>query len=117
MNAAIIVFNIIFILLLAYWCSKYSPSLKVVFWCAWALKLACGIMLGLLYTYHYNEADTFVFFQDGVCLSKFARTNFGEYLNFLWDGNDSYAIWAKMSTHQYRALFMAKVISLINLLT
>lgn len=117
MNAIAVVFNVIVIVFLTYLYSKQSPSSKIVFWAAWILKLTSGVMLGLLYTYHYKEADTFVFFQDSVLLSKLARSNFGEYLNFLWSGDESYVVWAKLSTHQSRALFMAKVISLVNLLT
>lgn len=119
MKVIVILVNLIFIFSVMYWYSKRTRTLQVVFWPALLFKLTSGIALGLLYTYYYDKhgADTFIFFEDGVTLSKFARANLREYITFLWNGDDSYAIWEKLNVHQYRALFIAKIVSVVNLLT
>ena len=76
MSAIITVVNLIFLFSFSYWLSRKGPFLKKLFWTALFLKLIAGISVGIIYTYYYKEADTLLFFDDGVSLANIARTDF-----------------------------------------
>jgi hypothetical protein len=86
---------------------------------AFSVKLLSGIVLGLIYRDFYGGGDTWTLFQDGCTLSAYARENPGGYLNFLWQGHwlIDQDIYSQLSDPNARAVFMAKIISLANLLT
>lgn len=117
MNFVVVILNVILISILAYWYSGHAGAVKFTYWLALAIKLAAGIALGLIYTYYYVESDTFTFFNDGVRLATLARTNFDEYLAFLIRGDASFSVWNELCDHQYRVLFLTKVVSVVNLAT
>jgi hypothetical protein len=81
---------------------------------ALVIKLAAGMCLGLLYKYYYTVGDTFTYFEEGRQIANIARTDPGDYLNFLFTssgGNEALSIQAP------RALFLSKIVSLFNLIT
>jgi hypothetical protein len=92
-------------------------DLRKWMWPALILKVTAGIGLGLLYTFYYDVGDTFGYFDDAVKLNELARTDFGNYLNFLWISDESHGIWSSLNFHQPRALFLAKLTSLVSLIT
>ncbi len=96
---------------------KKIQLLRVFYWPALIFKLTCGILLGLLYTYYYSVGDTFGFFQDATLLAKLASTNFSTYLQFLWEGDESFAVWSDLIFKQPRSLFFVKLISFFSLIT
>jgi hypothetical protein len=96
---------------------KRVKVLRVFFWPALILKLVAGIFLGLLYTYYYSVGDTFGFFQDATLLAKLARTDFLTYLKFLWQGDETFPVWADLVLVQPRSLFFVKFISFFSLIT
>jgi hypothetical protein len=118
MKLVIVVLNIAFLLFIFYriW-SREKSALRKFFWPTLVLKLLAGICLGLLYTYYYSVGDTFLYFQDGVKLASFARTDVLSYFNFLWIGDDSFPIWSELVYKQPRAMFLSKLTSLFCLLT
>jgi hypothetical protein len=96
---------------------KKIQLLRVFYWPALIVKLASGVLVGVLYTYYYSVGDTFGFFQDAMLLSKLARADFLTYLNFLWNGDESFAIWSDLILVQSRSLFFVKFISCFSLIT
>jgi hypothetical protein len=96
---------------------KKIQLLRVFYWPALIVKLASGILVGVLYTYYYSVGDTFGFFQDAMSLTKLARTDFLTYLKFLWNGDESFVVWSDLILVQPRSLFFVKFISFFSLIT
>ncbi|HRE66577.1 MAG TPA: hypothetical protein PLM56_00210 [Cyclobacteriaceae bacterium] len=86
---------------------------KFLFWSAWVFRVVMGVALGLVYMYYYNANDTWHFFEDAKTLSALARTNWIDYLNFLFTGNAHDSIWQALFYTQERSLFLVKFISVL----
>lgn len=78
------------------------------------LKLAAGIGLGLLYKYHYAGGDTFNYYNEAVKVSSLSGNNVADYIEFLFSGK---GIPGMKYSGQPRALFMVKLVSIVNLIT
>lgn len=110
--------NVGFLLFIAYRIWKADDSgIKTFFWPALLLKLMAGITLGLIYRYYYTVGDTFAYFEDGVMLADLGRSDLPLYIRFLWAGDDSFSVWGDLNFLQSRALFMAKITSVVNLVS
>jgi hypothetical protein len=99
---------------------RYIQSpLRQVFWPALVAKLAAGIVVGLLYAYHYTEADTYVYFTDAVQLGKVALHDLKAYVDImLFDRFFPVAETRQFHfAYQPRAFFMVKLLSLVVLFT
>jgi hypothetical protein len=106
------ILNLFGLLFIAWWCwKKDTSSIKLFYWPALFFKVACGLLLGLLYTYYYTANDTFYFFESAVALSNKAHTNFFEYITALVEPDPRYF------SGEARSLFCIKVISVVALLT
>jgi len=110
--------NVFVLTIVAYilW-KKSNTPLRTWFWASLFLHVASGIFIGLLYQHYYSQGDTFQYFQDACQLSKVARQNFFNYLNFLWNNSTSEEVWQALHYHQPRALFFTKIVSIANLLS
>jgi hypothetical protein len=117
MNVIILLLNGVLIFYLASRLNRKNPALRKVFWLGLAVKIAAGILVGVIYSYYYEAGDTFYFFNDGVILAKYARMDFMTYLKFLWCGDDSFSVWQGLTFKTPRALFFTKIVSLANLVT
>lgn len=84
------------------------------YWALLGLKVVSGLVLGWVYSNHY-EGDTFNYFADASKLSSIAREDIGEYLRVLWSRDDLQA--GSLNFQQPRALFMVKIISVLNVLS
>ncbi|GAA0893844.1 hypothetical protein GCM10009122_35240 [Fulvivirga kasyanovii] len=118
MNWLIYIFDVAVLFLLAWLLMrKYEGSpLKKVFVPALLLKLMAGIMLGLLYTSYYSGGDTWVYHQEAVKLTTLFDNNAADYFKFLLFSQGD--VLGSMQYHgQPRALFMVKVLSVVNLIT
>jgi len=89
--------------------------LKNLFWPALSIKLLAGVCLGLVYTYYYTVADTFVYFEDAGKIASLAHQDFKGYVNFLILNSNADAL--ELSFQEPRALFLAKVTSFFCLIT
>lgn len=109
---AILLAHTVVLLSVAYmlWKRESAPFRKF-FWPALLIKLTAGIALGLLYTYYYTVADTFVYLEDGSRIAGLARTDWQEYIRFLWSGDGSFAFSEQLQFQQSRALFLSKITS------
>lgn len=106
--------HIITLLGVGYWLYRQRPD--SFFWPALILKICAGVVLGLLYRFHYQSGDTLLFFQDAMFLSKKCFESPVDYLQFLW--NDTGSPWLTDLTYsQYRSLFFVKAISLVAIFT
>jgi len=112
------IINVGFLLFVAFrlW-RKEHALLKPFFWPGLAVKCLAGLALGVIYQYHYRLGDTLAYFNDGAQLTALARVDPIAYLKFLWDGNESFAVWRALDLQEPRALFMAKITSVVNLFT
>lgn len=83
------------------------------------LKLLAGVVVGLLYLYHYPyRGDTFQLFEESAALSKFAFRHPVDYVKILFFDTFSNIEGYPLSLYgQPRAFFTAKLLSIINLFT
>ena len=67
-------FSILGLILLCIWVWNDSKSwrseLSLVFWFGLVFKLLMGVLLGLIYLYYYDGADTWLYFQGALELSE-----------------------------------------------
>lgn len=96
---------------------RQERLIRSLFWPALTVKLVAGICVGLVYTHYYTVGDTFVYFSDGQKLAALARHDLPKYIQFLWSGDDSFQVWDSLHLLQTRALFMAKLTSVVNLIS
>ena len=109
------IINLIIIGLFLIWLYKKNDKLRKYFFLAAVFKLLCGLGIGLLYQYYYTFGDTYVFFNEAEALNKVASIDFGAYLEYLFGMNDE--AFSSSYDYQPRALFLVKILSVINLLT
>jgi hypothetical protein len=106
------ILNVLGLFFIAWWCwKKDSSAIKNFYWPALIFKVACGVLLGLLYTYYYTANDTFYFFDAAVALSNKGQTDFYGYINSLIEPDPRYF------SGEARSLFFIKVVSVVALLT
>uniref|UniRef100_UPI00404A8EAA hypothetical protein n=1 Tax=Fulvivirga sp. TaxID=1931237 RepID=UPI00404A8EAA len=111
----LIIINIIVIGLYLTWLYKKNEQLKKHFFIAAGFKLLSGIGVGALYQYYYTFGDTYAFFNIAQDLNKVAAENFASYLEYLLGMHNE--AFSSIYDYQPRALFMVKIVSVINLLT
>ena len=105
---------LIFGLAILLWKKQASP-LKGIFWAALGVKLVAGVSLGLLYTYYFPVADTFVYFKDASRLAELAREDVSAYLELLFFGRHVETV--PLTFREPRALFLTRFTSVFNILT
>lgn len=111
----LVIINLILIGLYLAWLYKRNEDLKKHFFIATGFKLLSGIGVGALYQYYYTFGDTYAFFNIAQELNKVAEENFAAYLEYLLGMNNE--AFSSMYDYQPRALFMVKILSVINLMT
>ncbi|UII32843.1 hypothetical protein LVD17_03230 [Fulvivirga ulvae] len=96
---------------------RYSHSpLKKFFAPALLLKLGAGILLGLLYKSYYEGGDTWVYYHEAVKLTTLFKSSPIDYIKFLLLSQGD--VLSAMQYHgQPRALFVVKILSIVNLIT
>jgi hypothetical protein len=96
-----------------YFTWRRLTGLKNIFLVAFALKIAAGVCVGLIYKYYYTVGDTFHYFNDGKLLADVARSDFSQYLSFLFDSTGIQGL----ENQTPRALYFSKLVSIFNILT
>ncbi|MFD2248074.1 hypothetical protein [Pontibacter ruber] len=101
---------------------SYTSSLGYAFYPGLVFKLSCGVLLGLLYQYHYGAGDTLTYFNGSLQLTALARQDSGAYLRLLlFNDFGSEALRASLPFTSFpdfsNSFFIIKIISLLNLLT
>ena len=79
-----------------------------VYWSSLLLKLAAGVVVGLIFFHHYEMGDTIVFFNNAVEISSLPLS---DYLATLVSPS------TYETTHQPRVLFFTKFLSFFTLIT
>ncbi len=115
MDVLIALVHLLVIVAIAFLVRKRQPLHRRFFWPALAARLLGGVCLGLLYTYYYPVADTFVYFQDASAAARFARTDLSGYLTFLFTGHNAAEI--PLVITEPRSLFFTRITSVFTLLT
>jgi hypothetical protein len=104
--------HLIIIFILAFWWLKcYPENGKLVYWLCLVFKLGAGLALGYVYSTYYIDSDTFNFFQDSLRLAEMAKTNWREYVTYLWFEKEP------AFSGENRTLFFVKLVSVFTLLT
>ncbi|MEO1049794.1 MAG: hypothetical protein AAFX87_04195 [Bacteroidota bacterium] len=121
MKVLLLLIGIFVCLLLAYrlYRSSRRQVLKPFFIPAIALKIACGIAVGFLYSFYYTLGDTLTFFSDASVLYEVAFEKPMVYLKVLFNTNEgTELVLAQLQSYsQPRAFFMVKLLSVVNLLS
>ncbi len=97
--------------------ARSSPVYPHFFW-ALSIRIAAGILLGVLYFQYYKGGDTIVFHMAAIQLSQIASNSFSDYLWLL--GSQDVLPLIENPAHvlvETRSLFFAKTLSLFYLLT
>lgn len=103
------------------WLSRFvfqqlaSSPLRWYYWPALSFKLACGLLLGLLYFLYYQGGDTLSYHHDATALAQLALRDFPAYLKS-WAGYYPEDISLIYATRE-RALLTAKIFSPFYLIT
>jgi hypothetical protein len=108
--------GIIFFLAFLFW-RQQDDQLRPYFWPALLLKLAAGVALGLIYTYHYLAGDTFGFFEDACKLTELFWNTPGTYFRILIAADESEQMSGLLLNTQSRSLFLVRIVSLVALIT
>jgi len=93
---------------------KERSELRRFFIPALLFRVACGIALGLVYTYMYTVGDTFEYFDQGSRIAAMTEQGIGRYIQFLWSGTEFYSDGFEVAP---RALFLSKITSIVVLLS
>ncbi|MGV3641699.1 MAG: hypothetical protein ACO1NZ_14335 [Adhaeribacter sp.] len=99
--------------------ARARAGLKKIFFPALALKLLCGIGLGLLYQYYYGGGDTFGYHHQSLFLYDYFLDNPRAYLQlWLTDRFESETVRTSMVYPWYsNSYFMVIWLSLLDILT
>ncbi len=116
MKVFLILVNLFVISLLALKLQPGDKRLRIYYWSGLTLKLIAGVCLGLVYMYYYSGGDTFTFYTKSLFLSEFAKQDFWKYVDFLWSSDASINVWTQLPDKP-RALFIVKLISVVNLIS
>lgn len=94
-------------------------NLRPFFIPALVLKLACGILLGLLYQHYFIGSDTFGFHNSAINLSEYFKIAPTSYLRLLFTGySDNAVLRATIPFPSYsNSYFLVLVLSVLNILT
>jgi len=83
---------------------------------AFLVKIAAAILLGIIYKYHYQGGDTFVYYNESGTIAQYVLADPVKHAGFYFS-NDTSEIPGLTFYEQPRALFFSKILSLIYLLT
>lgn len=96
------------------WYKRQSESsIKVFFFPALIIKLLAGLLLGLVYKFHYGSGDTFVYFGDAMVLAEIAYGSPIEFIKIIFGASAENLAFSG----QPRALFFVKILSLPAIIT
>ena len=93
-----------------------NSALKIFYWPGLVIKVLAGIALGLLYTYYYQNGDTWVMFNEAIKLAKSAFASSNSFLD-IYLLSDYSAIPDYAYSIQPRAAFMTKILAFLALIT
>jgi len=96
--------------------TRLDASLRKFFVSALLVKLACGLLVGLLYSFVFTSGDTLWYHRDAAVLAQLAQTDFAAYARFLWMGGDAGPVTAQLTLLEPRALFFSRLVSIFCLL-
>ncbi|MBB6459488.1 hypothetical protein [Flammeovirga kamogawensis] len=90
-----------------------------IYFTALLIKFTLGVGVGLLYTFYYSGGDTFSLFNDGIILSKIAKTDFSAYLNFITSKAYRYpeVIMQQLTKSNASSTYFGIILSFLALLT
>src|SRR5687768_13868246 len=100
----------------------WATKLKPYFLPGLGLKLACGVLLGILYFHYYGEGDTITYFTASQKLTRLFYINADAYWQILLFNqfpSESFKDIMPFARFAYfsNSFFLLKIISLFNLLT
>ncbi len=113
MENLVIGFHVLIIGLLSFLLWRKDRAL--IFWPALSIKLASGILVGLLYQYYYSTGDTWTFFSDGVKVINALVENPKYFFDFFWN-DDVSAMGLTLENDRPRSLYIIKWVAVFNLL-
>jgi len=96
---------------------KDSSPFRFYYWPGLSLRVASGIAMGMLYKSYYGFGDTLGYDSDAMRLALLAGSDFGRYINVMWDMSAEPTLAEDLVIHDPRALFFTKWISLLYLIT
>ncbi|MBL6447358.1 hypothetical protein JMN32_13650 [Fulvivirga sp. 29W222] len=96
--------------------SSISTPLKKFFVPALLLKLVAGILVGWLYMSYYEGGDTWVYYNEAIKLTSLFKSSPSDYVSFLFLSSGDVLEYMQYAG-QPRALFVVKILSIVNLIT
>lgn len=106
------ILNLFFLFSISWWIWKSETSIiRKFYWPALLLKLAAGILVGLIYSRYYTDSDTFFFFNEAVDGASKIANGITAYLDFLLSSRGGYYLG------EDRMSFLIKIASFFCLIT
>ncbi len=84
---------------------QYARDRWTLFWSSLVFKLLAGLAVGIVYRNYYDGGDTFSFFDQACRHAQIMKSDFREYVRFLWHDPD--VEWKGAA----RSLFFVKLVS------
>ncbi|MBV6643641.1 MAG: hypothetical protein KI791_23175 [Cyclobacteriaceae bacterium] len=108
----IIAFNILIILLICWWISRFSqPYEKIWYWVTLGLKACSGLILGIIYIIYLKSGDTLSYFQQAQDIAALGNQSYAEYFNRLLTNE------FPEYKGEYRSEFFARMLSFFLVIT
>ena len=90
---------------------KNQTAIKALF-----LKIAAGIVLGLIYKYHYKGGDTFIYYQEGATIATYFMDHPGRFFQLFFRTLEIPELKSILVfVDQPRALLFSKIVSVFYL--
>ncbi|MDH5381038.1 MAG: hypothetical protein OEW75_09300, partial [Cyclobacteriaceae bacterium] len=117
------IYQIPALIILLFWVWKLNryaltTTIYKYFWPSLFFKIISGLSIGALYYYYYQQGDTIAYFSDAVYLRSFASSYPIEYLKYIFfnEIHSDFGNYLLYSDFAPRAVFFAKIVSIVNLL-
>ena len=108
----IIAFNILLILLICWWISRFSqPYEKIWYWVTLGLKICSGLILGIIYIIYLKSGDTLSYFQRASEMASLGDQSFMDYFDRLMKSE------FPEYKGEYRSEFFARILSFFLVIT
>jgi hypothetical protein len=118
------VLNFLLIGAMVWWMHRqeWAAALKPYFFPALVLKMLCGVLLGLLYTYYYHGGDTTTYHNASLVLTTYAKQDISGYTRLLFFNTfKEEALRTAIPFTQFadfsNSFYFVKLLSVINFVT
>lgn len=95
--------------------SKTTGLVKKIYWPFVVFKITAGLLVGLLYEFHYQTGDYVMMMRDVLSLQELASTDFFEYLRLILKGpTEGFAAEHLFYSYEPRTFYFVRCLSVMS---